>query len=1279
MHTAFSRTPRRLPRRLRRFTPLALALLCLAGPVHAIDANLLPTGGSVGAGSGRIVAVDSGLRIDQTSARLTLDWGSFNIGSAQTVQFVQPTRSAVVLNRVAATGGLSTIAGRLSANGNVLLLNANGVMFEGTAQVDVGGLVASTLAMSDDDFFSGNYRLRGNPLPSVVTNLGRLTAHDGGAIALVAPVVSNRGTIVARLGSVALASGSEVTLDFTGDKLINVVVDAGAPFSRASNTGRLLADGGLVVMTARTAGDVFDSVINHSGEIRAARVSQRGGVVRLDGDGSVNLDGQVAAGAAIDVDAATLNGSSTAMLDTSGASGGHVTLQAGALNWLGTIRADGTSGLGGVIDLGGKTVTLSGAQLHADGRTGGGAVHLGGGWQGEGDEAHAERLRVDASSVLSADATGSGKGGTLAVWSELQTAFNGAATARGGPQGGDGGRIEVSSNGALALGSVPDAAARQAGAAAGELLLDHRDIHIAAVRDGDAADPDRIEPWLIEAALSRGTAVHLQASNDITVADALQAGSQTDAPVAALTLQAGRSIHVNADISTQRGAVSLIANDRAADTVAGRERGAGAAAIEMQRGDGAASRIDAGSGDVSIQLLKSGGAMGAVRLNDVSGNHVGVFSLATGDGPALDLNGRLSASAAGNALVVGARSMRFGTGTGGVPFDTPNGRWLAYADAPGSIDFGSVVSPGNLFGRRLADNAPDSIDVAFGNRFVYSVRPMLQVTAQTQRRDYGDSNAAFGWTVDGLVAGDTVDSTLSGALTSSGTRFSHAGRYAIEQGTLAERLGYRLDYTAADLVVTPRPVTLGVNDQGRAVGRANPAEGTATVVGGSMVFGDRVGSIAVHSTLAADAPLGAVAALTGSDAQIVAGSHASRASDYAFAYRDGQLAVDSVPPSTPDAGTVAGAHPEPLPVTDGGGVAGPVPSPVVVAVAPADSLAFQPEQFLAAAESRHDLFTGLFDASLRQLRRDPSAGDLPPCPEHTDDRRGVDDELCMPSHISVVVQGDGELNVPPTAAGTTAASTTPTVAAVVEPVIQRKRAYLIGNNAYSGGIPRLRTPIADASALAGELRERFGYEVELVTNATQRETVALFRRISAQSRPGDSVLVYYAGHGYEIKETRAGYWIPSDASTDDPHTWISNADITRFLSMVAANQVILVSDSCFSGALAREAPLDPSRLALDRSRILARRSVVVMSSGGEEPVFDGGAGGHSIFAGSLLDTLHKARASWQVGSTLYQAVKQQIETRYPQYPRYSAAPSAGHVAGGDYLFEQNGSALPTRE
>ena len=158
------------------------------------------------------------------STTLVIDWRSFNVGSDAAVRFQQPSASAIVLNRVGADGGRSVIDGRLSANGQVWLLNSGGVLFGSTARVDVGGMLAASLKLGNDDFMNGNYRFTKEGSGSIV-NQGTLTAADGGYIALLAPEVRNEGVIAARLGTVALASGEELRVDFSDDRLIEIRID----------------------------------------------------------------------------------------------------------------------------------------------------------------------------------------------------------------------------------------------------------------------------------------------------------------------------------------------------------------------------------------------------------------------------------------------------------------------------------------------------------------------------------------------------------------------------------------------------------------------------------------------------------------------------------------------------------------------------------------------------------------------------------------------------------------------------------------------------------------------------------------------------------------------------------------------------------------------------------------------------------------------------------------------------------------------------------------------
>ena len=147
-----------------------------------------------------------------------------------------------------------------------------------------------------------------------------------------------------------------------------------------------------------------------------------------------------------------------------------------------------------------------------------------------------------------------------------------------------------------------------------------------------------------------------------------------------------------------------------------------------------------------------------------------------------------------------------------------------------------------------------------------------------------------------------------------------------------------------------------------------------------------------------------------------------------------------------------------------------------------------------------------------------------------------------------------------------------------------------------------------------------------------------------------------------------GYWIPVDGSTKSPANWISNTDISKFLKNILAKQLIMISDSCFSGSLTREEKMSTFAGKVDRNKIMDKRSVLAMSSGGEEPVSDEGKEGHSIFAWSLLNVIKTSVASTP-GVQIFQVVKGNVVKDYPQEPQYGAVLSAGHMEGGEYLFE----------
>jgi filamentous hemagglutinin family protein len=264
---------------------------------YAAGASALPQGGEVTAGSASVTATPGKLTIVQGSPSAVLNWQSFSIGAGEAVQFVQPGASSVALNRVVGTDP-STILGSLSSNGKVFLVNPNGILFGRGASVNVGGLVASTLNITDSDFMAGRYKFSGSGTQAV-SNQGTLNA-PGGSVALLGAHVSNEGVIAARMGSVSLVGGQAITLDVAGDGLLNITIDQGAVNALVSNGGLIQADGGQVLMTAQAAGHLLKTVVNNTGVIQAQTLVNHNGSIKLLGDmqsGTVNAAGTLDASA----------------------------------------------------------------------------------------------------------------------------------------------------------------------------------------------------------------------------------------------------------------------------------------------------------------------------------------------------------------------------------------------------------------------------------------------------------------------------------------------------------------------------------------------------------------------------------------------------------------------------------------------------------------------------------------------------------------------------------------------------------------------------------------------------------------------------------------------------------------------------------------------------------------------------------------------------------------------------------------------------------------------
>ena len=470
------------------------ALLALGGQAaHALDGGTLPSGASVAAGSATLSQSGNSLNVLQQSQKLVINWNSFDIGSAASVSFSQPASNAIALNRV--NSGVPTqIQGSLTANGNVWVLNSAGVVFGASARVNVGGLVASSLQLSDSDFLAGTYSFSNAGSAGSVSNAGSLTA-SGGVVALIAPVVRNSGSIQA--ASAALIAGDQVTLDFSGDGLLGFTIDRAALDALVENSGSIRGDS--VTLSARSASAAVATVVNNEGVIEATGLSEDGGRIVLDGGSN------------------------------------------GAVHVAGTLDASSSAAQGGSITVTGQQITLDGgATLNANGATGGGRILVGGGYQGSDSSLlNATTVSADSTVKATASATDTGNGGQVVFWSDDTTTFAGRIEVRGGAQGGNGGLAEVSGKQSLRYSGITDARADQGNT--GELLLDPATVTISAGSGSGDISGSTVYVSDLEAQLANVT---LQATGNITVADLSLNGGDGRLSMAnnvSLRLEAGTS------------------------------------------------------------------------------------------------------------------------------------------------------------------------------------------------------------------------------------------------------------------------------------------------------------------------------------------------------------------------------------------------------------------------------------------------------------------------------------------------------------------------------------------------------------------------------------------------------------------------------------------------------------------------------------------------------------------------------------------------------------------
>lgn len=286
-----------------------------------------------------------------------------------------------------------------------------------------------------------------------------------------------------------------------------------------------------------------------------------------------------------------------------------------------------------------------------------------------------------------------------------------------------------------------------------------------------------------------------------------------------------------------------------------------------------------------------------------------------------------------------------------------------------------------------------------------------------------------------------------------------------------------------------------------------------------------------------------------------------------------------------------------------------------------------------------------------------------------DERIGyVFGDLVQPK-TQVALQATPEPSKPP-ASGATAAAPKPVVQSsqAAKPVAVsgggRTHALVIGINAYEH-LPRLETAVNDARAIGDVLSNAYGYAVKLLLDATRADIIRALDDYRKTLSDKDNLLIYYAGHGYLDTESDRGFWLPVDASGESQVSWLSNVTITDSLKAIEAKHAMLIVDSCYSGTLTRG--LKVTLRGPEAEQKLAQKRVrVVLTSGGLEPVVDGGGGNHSVFAKAVLEALRSNKGRMK-GTELALQIRRPVMLAARQTPDYSDLRFAGHE-GGDFVF-----------
>jgi filamentous hemagglutinin family protein len=1305
------------PFRLRPIVCFCLmALPALARAQTAPSA--LPTNGTVASGSVTLRQDANTLRVNQASDKAIVNWQTFNIGRDAAVQFVQPGAGSAILNRVAS--GPSDIAGKLTSNGRVYLVNPNGVLFGASARVDVGSLVVAAGTVSDSSFLSGAPRVASR---GAVGNAGTLNTADGGSVVLAGSSVTNRGSINAPHGAITLAAGDAVRINLSDDGLIQAQVTLAAPQALATNSGVLASEGGQIALAASAGAGGAGGLVIDSGIVRAGAVRQHGGTVSLIG-------GEVQASGSIDVSSSE---------GAAGSVGIFGDLQAGSVRFDGSIDARGATA-GGTVETSAARVRAGPAArvatLASNGDRGRHGTWLidpqdytignasGDDISGESLSANLNQGNVTIQSVTGARSGAGdihvnapvswGAGTTLTLTAENSILFaSGAITDPRNPNGAAQANLTATGNNAgLVMNFKNDYNLGE-----NKLTLSGATPHVT-MNGVQFTVINSLAPEALNTTARNNLGGNYVLTSDIDATPTrFQRAGLGWEPLGSLEAPFSGKLHGFGHVISNLGV-----NDLDSDTaglfgsVSGTVRDLGLLDPNIVSGGFAGAVAGAVSGNIaqvrhvyaaggSVSGSVAGGLLGTLVSGELldsastaavsselsPGGVVGLYSNGTVRNTHYDAD-TITINGAASGLTIGAlrgtqyadwlangRRLDIARYSDVLPRDPASGAYLltnaagmqamlGFADDPaltfrlgGNIDLAS--SPGLFLpylggtldgnGHQVSNlkvDAPTQVDVG-----------LVGVNLGTVR-NIGATNVDI---VAAAFAGGLVGNNQPGARIE--TSFS-TGKLTSKAGS-----GGLVGINLGDISNTYSRASVGiiVSDEfaqesaGVAGGLVGVNSGTISnslatgpvVTGGGGLVGDLSGLLIdgvvdigsgpvtnsfwnIDTTGAANSN-GGIGKTTAElqSADIYTGW------DFANTWR----LVDGSPTLRGFTGIQSPAPPPP----GGGGTADGTPVPTQsLALSPASlvlprvpdasaggSVALAANLAGGATPQRKELFLQAGDA----ITRDPSIGTLKNC---GDDQLG--DCIAKPrtSYKAQVSEDTG--------------GAAPTMH------IKRKLALVIGNNDYHSPLSRLEGAGRDASAVAAVLQQQ-GYQVDHLADADRSSMIASLNRLIRTAEPDDSVLVFYAGHGYIHPGSSVGYWIPTSADVDDPRGWISNIDIARFMANIPARQQLLVSDSCFSGSLTREGVAEEQRTGLNRNAILMRRSVVALSSGGEEVVADSTLDGHSPFTYFLLRQLQEAKGEIPARDMLL-SIRDKVTNNAGQVPSYGIIISSGHASGGEYLL-----------